>query len=41
VIPEPAALLLFGTGLEAIGERLRRRYTRAKLAAQIQSTEEG
>ncbi|MFN2516814.1 MAG: PEP-CTERM sorting domain-containing protein, partial [Pyrinomonadaceae bacterium] len=41
VIPEPASLLLFGSGLAAFGARLRRRRARAKLAAQVQTTEEG
>lgn len=40
-IPEPASLLLFGSGLAAFGASLRRRYARGKLAAQIQHTEEG
>jgi len=40
-IPEPASLFLFGTGLAAFGASLRRRYARGKLAAQIQTTEEG
>jgi hypothetical protein len=39
-IPEPASLLLFGSGLAAFGAGLRRRYARGKLAAEIQSTEE-
>jgi PEP-CTERM motif-containing protein len=39
VIPEPASLLLFGTGLAAFGARLRKR--RSKAAPQIQTTEEG
>ena len=39
VIPEPASLLLFGTGLAAFGARLRKR--RSKVAPQIQTTEEG
>lgn len=39
VIPEPASLLLFGTGLAAFGARLRKR--RNKTAPQIQTTEEG
>ena len=39
-IPEPASLLLFGSGLAAFGASLRRRYARGKLAAQIQTTEE-
>ena len=34
-MPEPASLLLFGSGLAAFGTGLRRRYARAKLAAQI------
>jgi PEP-CTERM motif-containing protein len=40
-IPEPASLLLFGSGLAAFGASLRRRHARAKLAAQVQTTEEG
>jgi len=40
-IPEPASLLLFGSGLAAFGASLRRRRARGKLAAQIQTTEEG
>ena|SRR5688572_1581632 len=39
-IPEPASLLLFGSGLAAFGAGLRRRYARGKLAAQIQNGEE-
>ena len=39
-IPEPASLLLFGSGLAAVGAGLRRRYARGKLAAQIQNGEE-
>jgi hypothetical protein len=39
-IPEPASLLLFGSGLAAFGAGLRRRYAKARLIAQIESTEE-
>ena len=39
-IPEPASLLLFGSGLAAFGAGLRRRYARGKLAAQIRDGEE-
>jgi hypothetical protein len=41
IIPEPASLLLFGTGLAAFGARLRKRRSRSKLAPQNQTTEEG
>ena len=38
-VPEPGTLLLFGSGLAAFGAGLRRRYSRAKLAAKM--SEEG
>ena len=40
-IPEPASLLLFGSGLAAFGAGLRRRYAKGKLGTQLQTTEEG
>jgi hypothetical protein len=39
-VPEPTSLLLFGSGLAAVGAGLRRRYARARLQSAIAATEE-
>lgn len=39
-VPEPATLLLFGSGLLAFGAGLRRRYAKAKLAGDIKTNHE-
>ena len=40
-IPEPASLLLFGSGLAALGAGLRRRYARGKLDKEVATATEG
>jgi hypothetical protein len=40
-VPEPASLILFGSGLATLGAGLRRRYAKAKLNSQIKASEEG
>jgi hypothetical protein len=41
VVPEPTSLLLFGSGLAALGAGLRRRYARVKLEKEIATPAEG
>jgi len=41
VVPEPASLILFGSGLAALAAGLRRRYARVRLEKQIATPTEG
>jgi hypothetical protein len=39
-VPEPSTILLFGSGLAALGAGARRRYMRAKVSKRMESETE-